>query len=216
MEYRTVTVERSPRSTIYDGRFYGRIVDPMLRGLHSVIAKQVAEGSRVLDAGCGTGGLAMKLASRCSELVGVDLSPKNIAFAEGRCRKLGLENVRFEVGDCSNLARYDDDAFDVVTCAMVIHEMPTEPRVPVLRELARVGREVIAVDFASPMPRNLAGFRNRFIELTAGREHFGAFRDYTRRGGLGPLVEEAGLAVKWERLTDSKTTVMMALKRGEP
>lgn len=211
---RAFTAERAPRSRFYDGRIYGRLVEPMMRNLHGFVAKQVAAVTRLLDAGCGTGGLAFRLAEQGRQVTGVDLSPRNIAYAERRRHTLGLENVRFEVGDASRLDQWDDGEFEVVTAVMVLHEMPAQSRAPVLAELARVGQRVMVVDFAAPMPKNLAGLRNRLIELTAGREHFGAFRDFTRRGGLDAVVTEAGLTVERERRVDSRTLDFKVLARA--
>lgn len=55
-----VTESRTPRSRIYDGRFYARVLDPFLSGLHGKLAQLVEPGGRVLDVGCGTGNLAFR------------------------------------------------------------------------------------------------------------------------------------------------------------
>ena len=97
---------------------------------------------------------------------------------------------------------------------MALHEMPQACRGPVLSELARVARKVLIVDFHAPMPLNAAGLRNRAIEMAAGRDHFSAFRDYARRGGLEPLVEAAELEVVSTRLIDHGTMTMQTVQRG--
>ena len=52
---------------------------------------------RILDAGCGTGALAVEAAQRGAEVVAVDLSPTLVGLARERSpRDLG---IRFEVGD---------------------------------------------------------------------------------------------------------------------
>jgi SAM-dependent methyltransferase len=64
----------------------------------------------VLDAGCGTGRVAIELARRGIEVVGVDLDPDMIDRARGKAPA-----VRFEVGD---LATFDlGRRFDVVVMA---------------------------------------------------------------------------------------------------
>lgn len=68
------------------------------------------------------------------------------------------------------------------------------------------------LDRDDPMPRNLAGARNRFMEFAAGWEHFSAFRDYTRRGGLSALVEEAGATLVSERHIDAGTLHVCVLR----
>ncbi len=57
-------------------------------------------GRRVLDAGCGTGALAVAAARRGAEVVAVDLSPTLVGLARERMpRELGAGSVEFRVGD---------------------------------------------------------------------------------------------------------------------
>jgi len=57
-------------------------------------------GRRVLDAGCGTGALAVAMAQRGAEVIAVDLSPTLIELAhERKPADLGPERLKFLVGD---------------------------------------------------------------------------------------------------------------------
>lgn len=67
-------------------------------------------GRRVLDAGCGTGALAVEAARRGAEVVATDISPTLVQLARERApRNLGSGSVRFEVGDMldASLGRFD-------------------------------------------------------------------------------------------------------------
>lgn len=67
-----------------------------------ISAKLLLEpGQRVLDIGCGWGGLAIDLARRADvEVLGVTLSKEQCAVATERAEKLGLgDRVRFELRD---------------------------------------------------------------------------------------------------------------------
>ena len=196
---------RTPRSRFYDGRFYARVVDPFVSGLHGMVAELVEPGSKVLDVGCGTGNLALRLAPTAVEVVGVELSP---AMAEYATRRLdgSTMNVSIIVGDVTEvLAEKPDRYFDVATMALVLHEMPSAAREPVLREVTRVARRLLCLDYRVPMPKNLQGVRNRVIEALAGVEHFRAFRDFTRRGGTNGVATAYGLACKNIRYPDKGT-----------
>ena len=196
---------RTPRSRFYDGRFYARVVDPFVSGLHRIVAELVEPGSKVLDVGCGTGSLALRLAPTAAEVIGVELSP---AMAEYATRWLddSTANVSFMVGDVAEvLAERPDRYFDVATMALVLHEMPSETREPVLHEVTRVARRLLCLDYRVPMPKNLQGVRNRLAEALAGGEHFRAFRDFTRRGGTNGVATAAGLACKNIRYPDKGT-----------
>lgn len=211
-----MTSGRAPRNTHYDGRIYGVLIEPLLSGVHTFVERHLPPGERVLDAGCGTGGLARRLAAAGRHVVGVDLSPRNITYAERRARAAGFDaqRVRFELGDVARLVAPGEGPYDVATIVMALHEMPSEQRVPVLQALASVADQVLIVDFAVPMPWNGAGLRNRAMELAAGREHFAGFRDYSRRGGLFPLIAQAGLVVASHRTIDAGSLQVAMLASG--
>jgi demethylmenaquinone methyltransferase/2-methoxy-6-polyprenyl-1,4-benzoquinol methylase len=202
MSSRKESTSRAARSRIYDGALYAHIIDPMLDGLHEIVARQIEPNSRVVDACCGTGALAAKLAKTATEVVGVELSPAMIARARDRFDG-EHRHVSFILGDVAEvLADFDAGHFDVATLSMALHEMPPRGRTLVLQELARVARRVVCVDYLVPMPWNFAGLRNRLLEVAAGSEHFRGFRDFTRRGGLAAITDDAGLAYNRIRLLD--------------
>lgn len=205
-----MTRPQGPRSRIYDGAIYGWMMEPLLRGVYRKVSQQLPKGSSALDACCGTGGLSLFLADRCREVVGIDLSPSNIRFADRRRRRLGIDHIRYEIGDVSHL-QYPDRRFDVACVTMALHEIPESSRLPVICELARVARKIFIVDFRIPMPRNLPGWRNRAIEFLAGYDHFNNFCNFSRRGGLNRLVEKAPVVVELDRPMDSGTLTLMRL-----
>jgi magnesium-protoporphyrin O-methyltransferase len=106
-------------------------------------------GTRLLDAGCGTGALAVAAARRGAEVVAVDLSPTLIALAEER-RPDDLHRLRFSVGDMLDpgLGRFDF----VVIMDSLIHYSADD----VVEALARIASRTehsISLTFA---PRTLA------------------------------------------------------------
>ena len=57
-------------------------------------------GRRLLDAGCGTGALAVEAARRGADVVAVDVSPTLVQLARERLpRDLGAGSIDFRVGD---------------------------------------------------------------------------------------------------------------------
>jgi SAM-dependent methyltransferase len=87
---------------------------------HMLVVSKIITGRttrpRVLDAGCGAGGLARLLAAHGYEaLVGFDFAPSAIETA----RALNLPNARFLVGD---IRTWDtEEYFDVVVLADVVY-----------------------------------------------------------------------------------------------
>jgi magnesium-protoporphyrin O-methyltransferase len=81
------------RATVRAGR------DSMRRTLMSWLPTDL-RGRRVLDAGCGTGALAVEAARRGAQVVGIDISPKLIEVARDRMPHfLGTGSIEFLVGD---------------------------------------------------------------------------------------------------------------------
>lgn len=100
-------------------------------------------GEQILDAGCGTGILALELAGRGLRVTGVDLSEKMLALAR---QKIYGHKVGFLRADICALP-FSNGYFDAVICFTVL-EFVGEPE-NALRELWRVlkpgGRLVIGV-----------------------------------------------------------------------
>jgi ubiquinone/menaquinone biosynthesis C-methylase UbiE len=189
-------------------------MDRLQAGLNALIARQVEPGLRILDAGCGAGNLSLRLAQQAREVVGVDHSAAMLAQAEARSQRAGLTNLRLIEADlASGLGDQADGSFDLAVMVMVLHEMPHPTRTAVLRELTRLARRALLVDFVVPQPWNLAGLRNRTIEVLAGATHHRAFRDYCARGGLPSIATESVISLEVLRLVDSRTLGFFQLSR---
>jgi SAM-dependent methyltransferase len=92
-----------------------------------VTALELAPGMRVLDAGCGTGVLAERLATTCPdiELVGVDLSSSMLARARGR--RTWPTSFTFLEGNIDDLLAKNPARFDRIASVNVIWTLP-DPR----------------------------------------------------------------------------------------
>jgi magnesium-protoporphyrin O-methyltransferase len=141
------------RATVRAGR------DEMRRTLLDWLPDDL-RGRRLLDAGCGTGALAVAAARRGARVVAVDLSPKLIDLARGRApRELGADSVEFLSGDMLDpgLGRFDHvvgmdslihygaaDAIAAIAglAARTQHSLlfTFVPRTPVLAAMHAVGR----------------------------------------------------------------------------
>lgn len=89
-------------------------------------------GCRILDAGCGPGLYARELIARGAEVVAVDGSQPMIELARQR---LG-PSAEIQHADLNERLPFDDEQFDLVVCALVIHHL--NDRGGVLREFFRV------------------------------------------------------------------------------
>ncbi|MEN7341991.1 MAG: magnesium protoporphyrin IX methyltransferase [Pseudomonadota bacterium] len=103
-------------------------------------------GLRVLDAGCGTGVLAMAFAARGAEVVAVDVSPTLIGFARQRLEGAKeAERIDFRVGDMRDPAFGEFDF--VVAMDSLIHYHDADIA-SVLASLAPRVRQAILVTYA--------------------------------------------------------------------
>jgi magnesium-protoporphyrin O-methyltransferase len=76
-------------------------------------------GRRVLDAGCGTGVMAMELACRGANVVAVDISESLVGHAAENARRAGGPMPRFHVGDMLDPALGEFD--HIVAMDSLIH-----------------------------------------------------------------------------------------------
>ncbi len=94
------------------------------------------EGARILDLGCGTGEISLRLAELfpTAQVTGVDLEEAHLRRARERCAALG-ERVRFQAGDALALP-FPFASFDLVVCRHVLQAVPSAQRV--VAEIRRV------------------------------------------------------------------------------
>jgi SAM-dependent methyltransferase len=95
----------------------------------------VAVRGRVLDAGCGGGGMPLSLAEHADEVVGIDPIDRFSAAGVVLARERGLGRLHFLRADGMALP-FRDGAFDLVLSHAVIEHVPDAPRY--LRECRRV------------------------------------------------------------------------------
>jgi SAM-dependent methyltransferase len=83
-------------------------------GADLVASLDVKKGMDVLDLGCGDGTTALPAAERGANVLGVDIAANLVAAGRARATAAGLENLRFQEGDASDLRGLDDESFDLV------------------------------------------------------------------------------------------------------
>ena len=118
---------------------------------------RIQPGETVLDVGCGTGTLVMKVArrvGRAGRVAGIDPATQQIARARSKAARRHLP-IEFQIGVIEQLP-FPDQTFDVVFSTLMMHHLPVPLKRKGLAEISRVlkpgGRLVIA-DFTHKKER---------------------------------------------------------------
>lgn len=173
---------------VYDWTF-GILTRP---GRRQAIARVNRHGGLVLDVGVGTG-LSLPRYASGVEVVGMDLSPDMLNFAQARLRRDRPGNVRGLVRNDAAMLAFADDSFDVVV-AMVVLSAATDPET-MMSELIRVlkpGCELILVSHFS----HNNGWRGWLEKMLAPH---GARLGWRPDFPILPFVERSELALTTSR-----------------
>lgn len=145
---------------------WATIADSRVRRLVRAAVRQSGAGS-IVEAGCGTGALLIKLArdNPDGHTVGLDLASGMVAAAQRRIKRQGLSNVEACCGDIQNLG-LADDSVDTVTSSYVLDILPVErirAAVMEFRRVLRPGGRLVLVNVTFAERR-----RHRLPELLYG------------------------------------------------
>ncbi len=139
----------------------------------------VRPGSAVIDLACGPANLLIELAklNPQADFVGIDLSPQMLNHAKDLQIRAAVRNVRFVLGDITNLADISSQSVDLVMSTLSLHHLPNLALLKkCLQEVARVVRhtgDIHLMDFAS-------------LKRVATRDYF----SLERTKGLGKFVTQ--------------------------
>lgn len=110
-------------------------------------------GSKVLDAACGTGNLALPAARLGADVTGVDIAPNLVEQARANAAREGL-TAKFDEGDAEALT-YEDASFDAVITMFGVMFAP-RPEL-VAAELLRVTKPGGLIAMANWTPTGFIG-----------------------------------------------------------
>jgi ubiquinone/menaquinone biosynthesis C-methylase UbiE len=92
---------------------------------------------KVLEIGCGAGDVSLLFAERGYQVNGVDISATAIEWAKEKASNARLK-ANFEVGDVTNMGRWENGTFDIVVDGHCLHCIIGDDRTKVLKETFRV------------------------------------------------------------------------------
>lgn len=104
------------------------------------------KNKKVLDYGCGNGANVLFLAKNGAEAIGIDISDESIENCKKNAIGEGLDkNATFFVMDAEKM-EFDDDYFDVIICAGVLHHLDIRKAYVELARVLKPEGKIICVE----------------------------------------------------------------------
>ncbi len=129
----------NPNKALWEKGDFTRIAAAMRQsGDELVDSLGIGPAMDVLDLGCGDGTTAIPEAQRGANVLGVDIAANLVEAGNARAAEAGLNNIRFQEGDASNLEGLADGSFDLVVS--IFGAMFAPRPFEVAREMVRVAR----------------------------------------------------------------------------
>lgn len=92
----------------------------------------------VLDLGCNSGQLSLKIAKQVKQIIGLDIDENLIKIANSEAIEKKIQNTRFLVFDANYKLQFENNSFDKIVCSDVLEHL--EARDVALSEIKRVLR----------------------------------------------------------------------------
>lgn len=176
------------------------------------IALDLPRGSLVLDAGCGEGHTAMRLADKFGLRVeGVDLLNFNIARGLRLSRRRALTSrVHLQVGDYTALP-FADETFDgIYTVEALVHAPEYQRALGEFLRVLKPGGKLVLFEYSMPAQHDLGpAEREAFAAINAGSAMY-SFPEF-ENGRFGEIITAAGF--KLGGVTDIRYRIEPMLRR---
>lgn len=141
-----------PDSTTYPGEVFTdtadfdagiRLLLPHYDAMLEAIANCLpATATQVLELGCGTGELSMRVLCRCpvAQLIAVDYSPRMLSYAQAKIEAAGFGRVTWVEADFGNWAEGEPEVlpiskYDACVSSLAIHHLSDATKLSLFRKI---------------------------------------------------------------------------------
>jgi SAM-dependent methyltransferase len=129
----------NPNKALWEKGDFTRIAASMRESGEALVGTLgIKNGLKVLDLGCGDGTTALPAAKLGADVLGVDIARNLVEAGNRRAQKQGLTNLKFQVGDATDLAGLPDKTFDLLIS--IFGAMFAPRPFDVAKEMVRVTR----------------------------------------------------------------------------
>lgn len=136
-------------------------------GLFKYLHRFIGNSDRILNLGCGDGILSEKIRSVCKNTDVYDIDIIDLRHNKMHCN--------FSLYDGYDLSRYENNHFDIVLVAYVLHHVPR--REQLLGEIMRIGKKILIIEDILHEPHPT--FLDKFFTVTHRLCSRIAFKDPT-------------------------------------
>ncbi len=188
----------------------GRLGDLKERRAFSAALAHVRGAESALDVPCGTGRMTAVLLEAGLRVVGADVSIPMMTQARLKLRPF---NSRATFAQANLLCLpFPSRSFDIATCVRLFGHYPSQDRIPMLRELLRVARHAVIVQYfyETPLTRAKRWTKRRLLHTYEGVVHPVGEEDLRRE------LAEAGVKSEmrfWARRYYSEEVFILATTR---
>jgi ubiquinone/menaquinone biosynthesis C-methylase UbiE len=187
---------------------YDRGIQMLSRGRIDQVYERIADvaagpGRRVLDVGCGTGGVAIACAKRGADVTGIDIDAGMLEVARRRGAESGVD-VRWVEASAAEIEDVvGAGSLDAVVSCLAFSELSHDEQVYTLRTArSRLGPSGLLVVADEVTPEGFRGALHRLARLPVAAATYVLTQATTRPvQHLADLVRDAGFAsVREERI----------------
>lgn len=110
-----------------------------LMNYHQFFIDKIEPDDVILDLGCGNGLVALDIAKKAKDVIGVDLNENNIKTARNNLRKFHYNNVEFILGDVTKIEL--NKKFDKIILSNILEHI--ENRIEFLSNLRNISSVIL-------------------------------------------------------------------------
>jgi ubiquinone/menaquinone biosynthesis C-methylase UbiE len=156
----------NPNKALWEKGDFTEIAGSMRQSGEAVVQSLgITPPLRVLDLGCGDGTTAVPLARLGAEVVGIDIARNLVEAGNRRAAEAGLDHLKFQEGDASDLQGVPDNSFDL-TLSMFGAMFAPRP-FDVAREMVRVTKPGGRIVMGNWIPNDPTSFVSQLLKISS-------------------------------------------------